>query len=58
MFDFDYNVIPMKNQENVTLEVIGSICKEEDFFEKLREMKKNKKNEEKETLTDEIKRYG
>ena len=58
MFDFDYNVIQMKNQEDVTLEVIGSVCKEEDFFEKLREMKKNKKNKEKETLTDEIKRYG
>lgn len=58
MFDFDYNVVPMKNQENVIIEVIGSVCKEEDFFEKLREMKKNKKNEEKETLTDEIKRYG
>lgn len=58
MFDFDYNVIPMKNQEDVTLEVIGSVCKEEDFFEKLRELKAIKKNEEKETLTDEIKRYG
>lgn len=58
MFDFDYNVIPLKNQEDGTLEVIGSVCKEEDFFEKIREMKKNKKNEEKETLTDEIKRYG
>lgn len=58
MFDFDYNVIPMKNQEDVILEVIGSVCKEEDFFEKLREMKAIKKNEEKETLTDEIKRYG
>ena len=58
MFDFDCNVIPMKNQENVIIEVVGSVCKEEDFFEKLREMKKNKKNEEKETLTDEIKRYG
>lgn len=58
MLDFDYNVIPVKNQENATIEVIGSVCKDEDFFEKLREMKKNKKNEEKETLTDEIKRYG
>lgn len=47
MFDFDYNVIPMKNQEDVTLEVIGSVCKEEDFFEKLREMKKIRKMKKK-----------
>ena len=58
MFDFDYNVIPLKNQEDVTIEVISSVCKEEDFFEKLREMKEIKRNKEKETITDEIKRYG
>lgn len=58
MFDFDCNVIPMKNQENVIIEVIGSVCKEEDFFEKIKKMKENKRNKEKETITDEIKRYG
>lgn len=47
MFDFDYNVIPLKNQENVTIEIIGSVCKDEDFFEKIRKLKEDKRNKEK-----------
>ena len=47
MFDFDYNVIPLKNQENVTIEIIGSVYKDEDFFEKIRKLKEDKRNKEK-----------